>query len=183
MEEMNIDRLKKDMIHSAQRGYPVFISGAIYWFVMWMLSGFTGNKLLSLIYILGMGSIFPLGMMISAFLKVNMFATPNPLGKLGGLIGGIQMFFLPIYIFIYQHHPEWIPFFIAILGGSHFIPYAWIYNSKAYYFHSVGMVSIGTVFAFQFKELVFTVLPILMAFVYMLTTVLLIWENKRESKK
>src|SRR5699024_11320924 len=89
------------------------------------------HRLLALCYLIGSGSIFPLAVVISKILKANILSK-NPLGVLGGIIGGIQAFYLPIWIVIYIEHYELLPMAIGILGASHFLPYLWIYNSKTY---------------------------------------------------
>src|SRR5690625_7956751 len=89
------------------------------------------HRLLALCYLIGSGSIFPLAIVLSKMLQVNMLSE-NPLGVLGGLIGGIQGFYLLIWIVIYVEHYELLPMTIGILGASHFLPYLWIYISKTY---------------------------------------------------
>lgn len=181
VKDMNLNQLKQDIIQSAQRGYPIFIAGTLYWLVMGILNAFLEDKLLALIYILASGSIFPLGILLSRLLKVNFISKHNPLGKVGGQIAGIQGFYIPVYILIYMYQPEWVPFFIGMLAAAHFLPYSWIYNSKAYYFQTFGMYGISAVIGFGYPELTFTVFPFLIAFIYAGTTILLLLENRKDA--
>lgn len=63
----------------------------------------------------------------------------NPLGVLGGIIGGVQGFYLLIWIIIYIEHYELLPMAMGILGASHFLPYLWIYKSKTYLVFAISM--------------------------------------------
>lgn len=174
-ENTGLAQLKRDIIQSAQRGYPLFLAGALYWSVMAALGLYLETERLSLIYILAMCMVFPLGVAIGSVLKVNFITRNNPLGTLGGILAGVQMCYLPVYIIIYQTTPTWVPVVIGLLGGSHFLPYAWVYNSKAYYFQTGAMVVVSLLFTAS----TFTLLPLAMAAVYLITTALLIWENRR----
>jgi len=173
-EEMNLSYLRTDISLSAQRGYPVFIAGAIYWVALGVLGFFAERKVVALAYILAMMMVFPLAIALGKVLKVELISRANPLGTLGALLAGVQMFYLPIYILVYQFIPEYVPGVIGILGGSHFLPYAWVYRSKAYYFQSIAMVGVSMVFV----RTAYSLLPVLMTIIYLTTTVLLVRENR-----
>lgn len=91
-QKSTLEELKKNLIVDAKKGYPFLLAGALYWFVMGVLSFFIKDyRLLALCYLIGSGSIFPLAIAISKMLKANIL-TKNPLGVLGGIIGCIQAF-------------------------------------------------------------------------------------------
>ncbi|WP_431190651.1 DUF7010 family protein [Lysinibacillus sphaericus] len=71
---------------------------------------------------------------MSKILGVNLLTTGNPLGTLGGIVAAPQAFYIPVFIIVYMNIPEYLPFTIGLLAGSHFLPYIWIYKSKAYLF-------------------------------------------------
>ncbi|MBP1930101.1 DUF7010 family protein [Ammoniphilus resinae] len=167
-QNMTLSQLKQDLICDAQKGYPIFLAGALYWLVMGVLGFYLEGKTLALWYLLGTSSIFPLGILISRLCKVN-FLSKNPLGTLGGIIGGIQAFYLPLWIVIYMEHYEWIPMAIGLLGASHFLPYIWIYESKTYLFFSITMALISVVLGYVFIETAFLLLPFSMTLVYLIT--------------
>lgn len=177
-QNMTLDELKHDLIRDAQKGYPIFISGALYWLVMWIMGFYIEGKALALSYLLGSGSIFPLGILFSKLLKVN-FLSKNPLGKLGGIIGGTQAFYLPLWIVIYIERYELLPMAIGILGASHFLPYMWIYKSKTYLFLSAAMALIAFVFGYVFIEKAFTLVPFLLMIIYIVTVVSLRIETRK----
>lgn len=173
---MTLSELKSDLIIEAKKGYPFFLAGGIYWLVM----GFLGvtmevNQQLALIYLIGTMSIFPMAIMIGRVLKVNILSK-NPLGVLGGIIGGIQAFYLPVWIVIYMEHYELIPMVIGVLGASHFLPYLWIYESKTYLFLTISMAAIAFVFGYLFISQAFVLVPFLIAIIYFITVALLLIE-------
>lgn len=177
-KSMNLEELKHNLIHDAQMGYPIFIAGGIYAFVMGILGLFIEGKQLALCYLLGSGSIFPLGLSLSRLLKVKI-VTKNPLCTLGGIIGGIQAFYLPLWIVIYIEHYELIPMAIGLLGASHFLPYMWIYKSKTYLMLTLMMAAISMIFGYIFIELAFSVLPFLLTISYLLTSLCLLFETRK----
>jgi hypothetical protein len=179
---MTLEELKNNLIRDAQKGYPIFIAGAVYWFAMAVLGFFMEGKTLALCYLLGTGTIFPLGIWISRLLKVN-FLTKNPLGILGGIIGGIQAFYLPLWIVIYIEQYELIPLAIGLLGASHFLPYMWIYKSMTYLFFSVAMAVISFLFGYVFIELAFTFVPFLLMITYIVTVAALLMETRKHMKR
>jgi len=128
------------------------------------------HRLLALCYLIGSGSIFPLAVVISKILKANILSK-NSLGVLGGIIGGIQAFYLPIWIVIYIEHYELLPMAIGILGASHFLPYLWIYNSKTYGIFTISMAVISFIFGYIFINQAFLTLPFLLAVIYLVSVI------------
>ena len=138
---MNVSEAKKDLAIKTKRGLPIILAGVLFWIVMSIMGFVLSEKQVVWVYLIGMGCVFPFGLMIAAILKIDMFAKGNPLGVLAGLIGGINVLNIPLVLLAYFQFPEWLPFVVAMLIGVHFIPYVWIYESKSY-----GLLSVGTVF-------------------------------------
>ena len=177
-QKMTLDQLKDDLIVDGKKGYPFFLAGAVYWLIMGGLGFIMGvSQQLALIYIIGMASIFPLAIMIGKVVGSNILSK-NPLGVLGGIIGGIQAFFIPVWIIIYMEHYELIPMTVGILAASHFLPYLWIYRSKSYLILTVLMAVISLIFGYVFIELAFSILPLLLAVLYLVTVISLRMETK-----
>ncbi|MCL6572908.1 MAG: hypothetical protein K6T88_14690 [Bacillus sp. (in: Bacteria)] len=175
---MTIDELKNDLIIDGKKGYPFFIAGTLYWLVMGYLNLFIdSHQQLALFYIVGTGIIFPLAIVFSKILKVNILSK-NPLGVIGGIIGGIQAFYIPVWVIIYIEQFELIPMVIGILGASHFLPYLWIYKSKAYAIFTITMALSSFVFGYVIIGQAFSLLPFLLAAIYLLMTIALIIESR-----
>jgi hypothetical protein len=175
---MTLDELKDDLIRGARNGYPVFIAGALYWLVMGTLGFFLEGRTLALCYLLGVGSIFPLGLLLGKLLKADLMSK-NPLGALSGIVGGIQAFFLPLWIVIYVERHELIPFSIGLLAGSHFLPYIWIYRSRVYLFLTLAMAAASFFLGYVFDRLAFAALPFVMTAIYLVTAGGLAAESRR----
>src|SRR5699024_2205532 len=109
--------------------------------------------------------------LISKVLKINFLANNNPLSVIGGLIGGIQVFFAPLIILVALNQPDWIPFVVGILTGAHFLPYTSIYDSRAYLFQTVATVGIVTVVGFGWMKQAYLFIPIALIIVLPITIV------------
>lgn len=175
--DMTLEELQKDLINEAQKGHPFFLAGAIYWLSMGILGFFLDGQNLALIYLLGTGSIFPLAILLGTMQKINILSK-NPLGVLGGIIGGIQAFYLPIWIVVYMKHYEWLPMVIGILGASHFLPYLWIYKSRAYLFFTIAMALVSFIFGYVLIDQAFLSLPFILMALYVGMVLALKMETK-----
>ena len=131
-----------------------------------------------LIWILGLGLIFPIGIFISKILGVNMLSSDNPLGILGGIVAAPQAFYIPVFVLVYMKIPEFLPFTIGLLAGSHFLPYMWIYKSKAYLFVTLGTCLSALILGSFFVDQAFTVVPLAISIVYGIGVLLIVRELK-----
>ncbi|RZT15494.1 DUF7010 family protein [Fictibacillus sp. BK138] len=173
-----LTEIQINLIQTAKRGYPILLAGAIFFFLISFAPLFFSLKALGLIWIVGLGVIFPAGILIARMLGINLM-TDNPLGKLGGLVAGTQMFYLPVFILIYQQAPAFVPFTIGLLGGSHFLPYTWIYKSKAYFFITVGTCASSLLLGLLLLDQAYVLVPLAISTIYSIGIMLLFKENKK----
>ena len=170
--------LQEQIIKSAKRGYPILISASGFFALMAALGQLLPERTLGLAWIFGMMVIFPVGVALGRALNAYVFTADNPLGNLGGLVAGTQAFFIPVYIVIYQFVPQYLPLAVGRLGGAPFLPYAWIYKSRAYVFVTLGIcfsaLALGTVFT----SAAYTVVPMSMAVVFAVAVLWLVKENR-----
>ena len=176
---MNLDAIKLDLIKRTRKGVIMLYIGTVYWLLMGFLS-FTDIhiKLLGLIYFIGAGMLFPIGILISNLFKIDFVAKSNPLSNIGGVVGGMQILFIPINILIYMENIEWLPFFIAVLTGAHFLPFSPLYNSKGFIFQALGVVGFSTVIGFVWMEHIYTILPFGVAVIYFISSLIVNSEMK-----
>lgn len=178
---MDISEVKKDLITRTKRGVAMFYVGAGYWLLMGILSFFDLHiKLLGLFYLIGAGMLFPLGILVSQLLKIDFFAKDNPLSGMAGILGAVQLLFAPILVLIFMEQVEWLPFFVAVLTGAHFLPFSSLYDSRAYIFQSVAVVMMATVVGFLFRDGLYSILPFALSAIYLTTCFLLQGENRKE---
>ncbi|PLS15421.1 hypothetical protein CVD28_22610 [Bacillus sp. M6-12] len=173
-----LENYQENIILEARKGFPILISGAIVFLLFTLIPFVFPIETVYLIWIFGLCVIFPFGIILSKMLGINILATGNPLGNLGGLVAAPQAFFIPVFIIVYMHIPTYLPFTIGLLGGSHFLPYMWIYKSKAYLFVTLGICLSSFIIGGYFIELAFTLLPLVICIVFTIS-VLIIFKELR----
>lgn len=177
---LTLVQLQVEIIKSAKRGYPILISAAAFFAFMAALGRVIPLHTLGLAWIFGMMVIFPAGVALGSLLNTRVITTGNPLGTLGGLVAGMQAFFIPVFIVIYQFVPQYLPLAVGLLGGAHFLPYAWIYRSRAYVFVTLGTCLSALVLGTAFVSLAYTVVPLGMAMVFAIAVFWIVSENRRD---
>ncbi len=175
-----LTQLQAEIIKSAKRGYPILISAAAFFGLIAALGTVIPLHTLGLVWIFGMMVIFPLGVGLGSLLNARVITTDNPLGNLGGLVAGTQAFFIPVFIVIYQFVPQYLPLAVGLLGGAHFLPYAWIYRSRAYVFVTLGTCLPALVLGIAFTSVAYTVVPLGMAAVFAIAVLWIVSENRRD---
>ena len=179
---LSLEKLQATIITDAKKGFPILLSGAIVFFLFSFLPLIFPMETVYLIWIFGLGAIFPFGILLSKLFGVNIMATENPLGVLGGIIAAPQAFFIPVFILVYMNIPEYLPFTIGLLGGSHFLPYMWIYKSKAYLFVTLGVCLSSLILGGFFVDQAFTLVPAAIFLVYGIAVLLILRELKIEQR-
>jgi hypothetical protein len=175
-----LENLQSEIISEAKKGYPILLSGSVVFLIFTFLPFFLPIETVYLAWIFGLAAIFPFGLLLARLLGVNLLSTNNPLGTLGGLVAFPQAFFIPVFIIVYQHIPQYLPFTIGLLGGSHFLPYMWIYKSKAYLFVTLATCLASLFLGGWFVDQAFTLVPLAIFLVYVLGVVLILRELKKE---
>ncbi|MEG0384331.1 DUF7010 family protein [Solibacillus cecembensis] len=161
-----LENLQKEVIFETKKGFPILLSGAIIFLIFTLMPLVFPIEVVQLIWIFGLGAIFPFGILISKMLGVNINATGNPLGTLIGIVAAPQAFYIPVFIIVYMNIPEYLPFTIGLLAGSHFLPYMWIYKSKAYLFVTLGACFSALILGGFFVDHAFTLVPLAISIVY-----------------
>lgn len=173
-----LENLQKEIIFEVKKGYPILLSGAIVFLIFTLMPLVFPIEAVRLIWIFGLGVIFPIGIFISKILGVNLFSTDNPLGTLGGIVAAPQAFYIPVFIIVYMKIPEYLPFTIGLLAGSHFLPYIWIYKSKAYLFVTLGTCLSALTLGGFLVDQAFTLVPLAISIVYGIGVLLILKELK-----
>lgn len=173
-----LEKLQEEIIFETKKGYPLLLSGAIIFLIFTLMPLVFPIEAVRLIWIFGLGAIFPFGILISKILGVNLFTTDNPLGTLGGIVASPQAFYIPVFIIVYMKIPEYLPFTIGLLAGSHFLPYMWIYKSKSYLFVSLGTCLSALILGGFLVDQAFTLVPLAISIVYGIGVLLILKELK-----
>ena len=173
-----LEDLQKEVTFEAKKGFPILLAGAIVFLIYALMPLVFPIETVRLIWIFGLGLIFPFGILISKIFGINLFSTGNPLGALSGILGAPQAFYIPVFIIVYMKIPEYLPFTIGLLAGSHFLPYMWIYKSKAYLFVTLGVCFSSLILGGFFVEQAFTLVPLAISIVYAISVLLIQRELK-----
>jgi hypothetical protein len=174
--------LQTEIIRSAKRGYPILITAAGFFALIAALSRVLPTHTLGLAWLLGMMIIFPSGVVLGRFLGVQLITTDSPLGTLGGLVSGVQGAFIPVFIVIYQFVPQYLPLAVGLLGGAHFLPYAWIYRSRAYWFVTLGTCLSALVIGIGFVSKAYIAVPLSISAVFAISVFWILAENRNDGR-
>ncbi|WP_336637766.1 DUF7010 family protein [Lysinibacillus fusiformis] len=173
--------LQNELIAETKKGFPILLSGVLVFLMFTLMYFVLPIEAVRLIWIFGLGAIFPIGMFIGKILGVSLNSTDNPLGILGGIVAAPQAFYIPVFIIVYMKIPEYLPFTIGLLAGSHFLPYIWIYKSKAYLFVTLGTCFSALILGGFFVNYAFTLVPLAISIVYGIGVALIQGELKAKS--
>lgn len=105
------------------------------------------------------------------------------MGTLGGLIAATQVFYLPVFIAVYQFQPSLLPLTIGLLGGAHFLPYAWLYNNHGYLFVALATGLSALILGGPFMASSLTFVPLAIALTYALGTLWILRENRKQWRR
>jgi hypothetical protein len=175
----SLAELQDHVIGVAQRGFPILVTGSAFFIVLAAISTALPQRTLGLVWIFGMMVIFPSGVLLGAMLRINVMTRDNPLGTLGGLVAAVQAFFIPVFIVVYQFTPQYLPLTVGVLGGAHFLPYSWIYRSRAYVFVAVGTGLASLVVGTAMLSSAYTLVPLAIGVVFACGVVWIQRENRR----
>ena len=177
-EGATLAELQDHIINVAQRGYPILVTGSAFFFLLAAIGNLLPQRTLGLVWIFGMMVIFPSGVMLGALLRISVITRDNPLGTLGGLVAAVQAFFIPVFILLYQFTPQYLPLAVGLLGGAHFLPYSWIYRSRAYIFVSVGTGLASLAAGTMALSSTYTLVPLAIAAIFAAGVVWIRRENR-----
>jgi hypothetical protein len=173
-------QLQENVSRRAKKGYPILLAGALFFILVTIMPYIVSSDMLPYVWILGMGSIFPLGLLLARILQAEIIITDNPLATLGGLAGGVQVFYIPVFIIIAKLDPNWLPAAVGLLGGSHFLIYMWVYRSKAYLFITIATGVSSLFLSIFFLEMSYQLVAPAIAVVYGIGIVMIWSELKQE---
>lgn len=119
------------------------------------------------------GPVFPIGYVLTRAMGGDLFAKSTTLTPIGIQLAALQLFYWPIIIVVFRNATEWTPFTLAVLFGSHFLPYGWMYESRAYPFLTVSLAVVMCVGALVTGGAMYATVPILAAACYAVAVAIL----------
>ncbi len=175
---LNIERTRISM--HTQRGIGMPAAGLLFWLgAAWLMRHFpTGRAVLYSFFLTG--PVFPVGVALTRLAGGDLFSKSPGLTPLGLLLAALQAFFWPIIALVFYLSPEWTPWTMAILFGSHFLPYAWLYRSRAYGFLSVSVAVSLSALALITRAPMPETVPLVTAACYAIAVVWMWQENRQD---
>ena len=168
---------RDELIRFTKKGIGFPFAGLIVMCFCALAVYFLPQRQALMIVIFATGSTFPIAFFISKIFNVNPFAKFPPLSSLGTVLATAQFLYWPVLILVFSLSPNWFPFVLSILFGSHFIPFGWLYKSNAYYFLGIAMPLTGCLMAFWGGEFSYTFTFLALIPLYFATCLLLLKEN------
>ena len=159
-----------------RKGIGMPLAGMLYWLaVAFLLRAFPQKTALVFSFALT-GMVFPVGALLTRLAGGDLFAKSATLTPLGLMLAAVQLFYWPVIVVVFRHAPEWTPFVLAVLFGSHFLPYAWLYRSAAYGFLAVATTLVMTTGVIVTRTPLYATAPLLAAACYAVA-VFLLWRE------
>lgn len=162
---------REELAAVTKKGVGLPLAGIVYWIGASVLFQALPMKRAALLAMLATGLVFPLGLLISRLLAADLFARRPPLSSLGGILALVQLCYWPVILLCYALFPVWMPFVLAVLFGSHFLPYGWLYQSRGYYFLGAAVPLAATAVALFGAAVSYTYTAPVVAVVYLLGSV------------
>lgn len=172
------ESMSRQAAHASKLGLPMILAGLAFW-VIAGLAGIVLDDAAVWVYAYGIGLVFPVGLLVGKGMKADMLSAANPLFKLAGFMGAVQLLFVPLVVLVLMVLPDWLPMAVGVLTGAHFLPFAALYRSKGYLFLSIGTVTCASLTGWLFQPHAFLVTPVAVAAVYFVTCILLHFEYHR----
>lgn len=166
---MTLEELRADFEESSKRSLSMPIAGAIYWFVIAVLSTLVSERMGLLVLLFGSGLIFPIALAISKITKEKVFSSQNPLGKLMGFSVLMVNLLWAVHIPLFLYAPEFLTLSIGIGLGLHWIVYSWIIQHPLGLIHAVLRTGLILLAWFLFPESRLLAIGLAIVFVYSLS--------------
>jgi len=156
-----------------RKGIGMPAAGMLYWLgVAILLRQFPQKTALVFSFALT-GVVFPLGALLTRIAGGDLFAKSATLTPLGLMLAAVQLFYWPVVILVFNRAPDWTPFALAVLFGSHFLPYAWLYRSAAFGFLAVATTLVVSAGVIVTRSPLYATVPLLAAACYAVAVAML----------
>lgn len=174
------DAERNRLIALTQRGIGMPVAGMLFWLgVAWLVRHFPLGQAVFFSFFLT-GIVFPIGVGITRLAGGDLFAKSQRLTSLGMLLAALQLFYWPIIFLVAHLNGAWTPWAMAVLFGSHFLPYAWLYRSRAFAFLTISVTVSLSALALITGDPMPTMVPLITAACYAIAVVWM-WRENRAS--
>lgn len=174
---MTIDQMRTDLAKRNLKGLHFILASIAIWtgiLVVWYIPLGTNIYTRNLFTFICTAPLMPLAFVFSKILKAEFSAQDNPLNNLGILFSINQFLYILIAMWAYTASPTNMVMILAMIFGAHLLPFAWLYQSRAYLIMSILIPLISLVMGYNLPEgrvfiLAATMIAIELVFVTWLT--------------
>jgi hypothetical protein len=171
---------RRDLWARTGGGLAFILAGTLLWTGLGVVGVLAADvRSAALVYVWATGLVFPLALVIGRLLGHDVLTRANPLAVLGAYLSGMQVLFFPVLLWAYLHEPSVVPWALGTLTAAHFLPFGWLYASRAYLVGAGLGVAVAAGTGFAFPTLTFVLTPFAMAAVFGLAALLIVREARR----
>lgn len=137
---MTIDQMRTDLARRNLKGLHFILASIVLWtgiLVVWYFPLAENIYTRNLFTFICTAPLMPLAFAFSKLLKAEFSAKDNPLNNLGILFSINQFLYILIAMWAYAAAPTNMVMIIAMIFGAHLLPFAWLYQSRAYLIMSI----------------------------------------------
>jgi formate/nitrite transporter FocA (FNT family) len=163
-----------------RRGIGMPMAGFFYWIAMALFVRLLPERTALVYGFFATGAVFPLGILFTRLAGGDLFVKSAVFTNLGLQLAFLQIFFWPVIIIVFGTARPWTPYVMVVLFCSHFLPYNWLYRSRAYAFLAVGTAAITTLVAIAVRNSLFLWAPLIAAGCYAVAVGMLVQENRAD---
>ncbi len=172
---------RERVAHVTRLGIGMPMAGCLYWIAVgFLLGAFKPGA--ALVYSFALtGVVFPVGFLLTKLVGGDLFAKSASLTSLGIILAAIQLFYWPVLMVVFSQAHEWTPFVLAVLFGSHFLPYLWLYASRGYAVLAISTCVVPTIAVIVRRDPLYHHVPWIAAACYAVAVFILWGEVQRRA--
>lgn len=171
------DKLDQQLIAFRQNRFlAIPLAGLIAWLLMALINLFVPPQIAVWVLFIGAGSIVYLGLFLSRFTGEKLTDKSTPKNAFDSLFyltvaQALAVFSIAIPFFLVDYQS--LPLSLGILTGLMWIPFSWLVGHWVGLFHTAARTALVLAAWYLVPEHRFTLIPLLIVFVYVVTIVLL----------
>jgi len=184
--------ISKEMLKNSQNelffqnggGVAMPVAGAIYWMILSYLGTYLAKDLWILAACIGSGLIFPLALLLAKPLKCNVMNRDHPLSGVAFPVIIAMNLLWPLYFIAVEANPDIMPLALAIGMSIVWPVIGWSYGrTLGFTVHALFRCFLVSIIWTVLPEERFTLLPLSVSLIYMLTVAWIYYELKPKAEK
>ena len=174
LDNSTLQQARLDLL-SRSGGIVAFpVAGALYWLAMGICGYTLDHDSWRIVALIGSAMLFPTAFLLATLFKANIFVRDNPLASLAGLpMATVGLLPFALYIVLDGSAIQLLPLALAIGMSLHFPILGWMYGSRVCALHPIVRTASALGVWMIFPGGRFTILPLVVMVIYVITAPLL----------